>query len=51
MPDKSRTIAHDIFIDCCNIFSRNMAKNGEDVSWRNKLGDNRQTIGDFACFV
>jgi len=26
MLDKSRTIAHDVFIDCCNIFSLNMAK-------------------------
>jgi len=28
-----------------------MIKNGEDASWRNELGDDRKTIGDFACFI
>lgn len=46
-----RTIAHNAFIDSCNILSRNMANNGEDVTWRKTLGDNRKVIGDFACYL
>ena len=49
--DASRTIAHDAFIDTCNILSRNMGKAGEGNSWRADLGDNRKEIGDFACWL
>jgi len=47
--DEARSRAHTAFIDCCNILSRNMAKSGEDNSWRTALGDDRKKIGDFAC--
>ena len=46
-----RTIAHNAFIDSCNILSRNMADNDEDITWRKRLGDDRKIIGDFACYV
>lgn len=46
-----RTISHNVFIDECNIISRNMLKNGEDASWRKELGSDRKEIGDFACFI
>ena len=46
---RERTIAHDALIDACNILSRNMANAGEDNSWRAKIGEDRQEIGDFAC--
>lgn len=46
-----RTIAHNAFIDSCNILSRNMADNGEDITWRKTLGDDRKVIGDFACYL
>ena len=49
--DQTRTLAHNAFIDACNIMSRNMGKHGEDNSWRALLGDDRKTIGDFACYV
>ncbi|MCF7793897.1 MAG: hypothetical protein K9N09_09140 [Candidatus Cloacimonetes bacterium] len=49
--ESSRTSAHNVFIDCCNILSRNMLKNGEDNSWRKKLGTDRKEIGDFACYL
>lgn len=49
--DKARTIAHDAFISTCNALSRNMNKIGEDTQWRVDLGDNRQEIGDFACYL
>lgn len=46
-----RTNAHNAFIDSCNILSRNMANNDEDITWRKTLGDDRKVIGDFACYV
>lgn len=49
--DDSRRRAHDSFIDSCNALSRAMAKAGEDNLWRGDLGDDRVTIGDFACYV
>ena len=49
--DQRRTLAHNSFIDACNIMSRNMGKNYEDNSWRADLGDDRKIIGDFACYI
>lgn len=49
--DQERTIAHNSFIDCCNILSRNMTKAGEDIKWREHLGSDRKMIGDFACYL
>ena len=47
----ARTAAHNAFIDACNIMSRNMAQSGEPTGWRRMLGDDRQDIGDLACFI
>ena len=49
--DRGRSAAHTVFIDACNIMSRNMAKAGESIEWREILGDDRKEIGDFACFI
>jgi hypothetical protein len=49
--DALRRAAHDAFIDACNILSRNMAERGESIEWRRELGDDRKTIGDFACWL
>jgi hypothetical protein len=49
--DRVRTLAHNAFIDACNILSRNMAKVGEDNKWREMLTNDRKTIGDFACWL
>ncbi len=49
--EDERTRAHNALIDSCNILSRNMANEGLDISWRTKLGDDRKTIGDFACYI
>ena len=49
--DRARTAAHNLFIDACNVLSRNMAKNGESIEWRATLGTDRKEIGDFACFI
>lgn len=49
--DSHRTHAHNVFIDSANILSRNMAKQGEDNSWREILGDDRKVIGDFSCYI
>jgi hypothetical protein len=49
--DAYRTIAHNRFIDACNILSRTMRKRGKDISWRARLGQDRGEIGDFACYI
>ena len=49
--DKERTLAHNAFIDACNILGRNMQNAGEDASWRQKVGTDRKDIGDFACLL
>ncbi|HEY5125204.1 MAG TPA: hypothetical protein VIK14_15855 [Ignavibacteria bacterium] len=49
--EDTRIRAHDAFIDSCNILSRAMEKAGEDNSWREKLGNDRKELGDFACYI
>ena len=49
--EDSRRVAHDVFIDACNILARNMGKKDENNSWRNTLGDDRKVIGDLACYI
>ena len=49
--NERRTAAHNTLIDSCNILSREMAKNGENISWRDTLGEERVYIGDFACYL
>jgi len=49
--EDSRSRCHDAFIDSCNILSRNMEKSGEYTKWREKLGNDRKVIGDFACYI
>lgn len=46
-----RTRAHNALIDCCNIPARAMRNDGEDVTWRSQLTDDRKVIGDFACYL
>ncbi|HOJ19750.1 MAG TPA: hypothetical protein PLT92_14395 [Ignavibacteriaceae bacterium] len=49
--DFIRKVAHDAFIDSCNILSRAMIAKGENAGWRLKLGNDRKTLGDFACYL
>lgn len=49
--DQDRTACHNALIASCDILARNMAKSNEDASWRVQLGDERKTIGDFACHL
>lgn len=49
--DAVRRRAHDVFIDACNILSRDMSARGEDIKWRERLGRKREEIGDFACYL
>ena len=49
--NERRTAAHNTLIDSCNILSREMARNGENISWREILGEERVDIGDFACYL
>jgi hypothetical protein len=49
--DEERTIAHNAFISACDILSRNMKAVGEDNQWRIQIGNERKSIGDFACLL
>ena len=49
--ESDRSASHNAFIVTCDILNRNMAKHGEDASWRETLGEDRKRIGDFACFL
>ena len=49
--DPSRTAAHNVFIDECNILSRAMAAAGESNGWRAEIGTDRKEVGDFACLL
>ena len=49
--DELRTSMHNVFIHSCNILSRYMEKKNMDSSWREKLTEDRKTIGDFACYI
>lgn len=47
--DESRTAAHDSFISSINIISRTEGEIGSQ--WREKLGNDRKRVGDFACYI
>ncbi len=49
--DSLRTSRHDVVIASINVLSRIAGNEGIDNSWREKLGDERKRIGDFACFI
>jgi hypothetical protein len=49
--DEERTISHNAFISECDILSRNMKAAGEDNQWRLQIGNDRKSIGDFACLL
>lgn len=47
--DESRTMAHDSFISSIDIIARSEGKTG--LQWREKLGNDRKRVGDFACYI
>ena len=49
--DEARRRAHNVFVEACNILSRNQSKAGEAMRWRRELPENRTAIGDFACYL
>mgnify|MGYP006278426789 CR=1 FL=1 len=49
--NETRTQAHDAFIGACNVLARAMAQVEMSVTWREQLGNDRKTLGDFACFL
>jgi hypothetical protein len=49
--DSSRTSAHNVFIQDCDILARLMNQMGLDTTWRTEIGDERKRIGDFACWI
>lgn len=46
-----RSACHNALIASCDILARNMAQRGEDAAWRQRLGNDRKAIGDFACLL
>ena len=56
-PEKQRWMGHDrstlhnALISACDVLARNMVQHGEDRSWRDRLGNDRKIIGDFACYL
>lgn len=49
--ETERTHAHNAFISACDVLARNMGKAGEDNTWSMQLGEDRKSIGDFACLL
>ena len=49
--DRSRSAAHEVLLDACNILSRAMLRAGESNEWRADLGTDRRFIGDVACHI
>ncbi|MCZ7645683.1 MAG: hypothetical protein M5U26_10425 [Planctomycetota bacterium] len=49
--DQGRRIAHNAFIDRCNLMARWMEKLGLNTQWRRDLREDRKLIGDFACLL
>lgn len=47
--DSSRTAAHDSFISSINIIARSEGEIG--LQWRERLGNDRKRVGDFACYI
>jgi len=49
--DSGRSAAHERLIDSLNILARNMKQTRESSKWRDRLGTDRQVIGDWACHL
>jgi hypothetical protein len=50
MEERRRSV-HNAFIEACDAMCRNMQAEGEDVSWKAELGNDRKEIGDLACYI
>jgi hypothetical protein len=48
---EQRTAHHNAFIAACDELAEVMTDAGEETAWRERLGEDRKIIGDFACFV
>lgn len=49
--DKTRTALHDSVIVNYNILARYMKQQNMDISWRERVGEDRKRAGDFACYI
>lgn len=49
--DAARTCSHNALITDFNILSRYLKGKGKNTFWREKLGEDRRLIGDFACYI
>lgn len=49
--DYTRTCSHNALITDFNMLSRYLKGKGKSTIWREKLGEDRRLIGDFACYI
>lgn len=47
----NRGQVHNTFIAACNLLAEKMEASGESPTWRQRLGEDRKDIGDFACYI
>ena len=48
---RARSMCHDSVITSFDALARIQGKAGKDNSWREKLGNDRKRIGDFASYI
>lgn len=46
-----RSQFHDLFIQSVDSLANYLEEDGRKIVWREKLGDDRKRIGDFACYI
>ena len=49
--DAHRTMVHNSVISSLNIIADIERGLGREAAWRDKLGDDRKVLGDFACYI
>ena len=49
--DSYRKTVHDILIYSCDNLAMYMANNNMDATWWKRVGEKREVIGDFACYL
>lgn len=49
--DEHRTMVHNSVINSFDMIADIERGMGKDAAWREKLGDDRKVLGDFACYI
>ena len=48
--EHSVLLSRDTLLESLNLLSRDMQARGKNMGWRDRLGDERLSIGDLACY-